>query len=189
MPGRHIAENALSVVAALAGVGADVGRALGVLADLRPPTGRGARSVLRIDGGQALLIDESYNANPASMRAALATLASLPREKFPRRIAVLGDMLELGPDAMALHTDLKDAVDDAGIDLIFACGPHMKGLYDALPNAKKGGYAQTSALLQDALLSNLQGGDVVMIKASNGTRLGAIVTALKLEFGNAGPVA
>jgi UDP-N-acetylmuramoyl-tripeptide--D-alanyl-D-alanine ligase len=65
----------------------------------------------------------------------------------------------------------------------------MKGLYDALPNAKKGGYAQTSALLQDALLSNLQGGDVVMIKASNGTRLGAIVTALKLEFGNAGPVA
>jgi UDP-N-acetylmuramoyl-tripeptide--D-alanyl-D-alanine ligase len=99
MPGRHIAENALSVAAAIAGVGADVNQALAVLANLRPPAGRGAQSVLRIDGGEALLIDESYNANPASMRAALATLASLPREKFPRRIAVLGDMLELGPDA------------------------------------------------------------------------------------------
>jgi UDP-N-acetylmuramoyl-tripeptide--D-alanyl-D-alanine ligase len=189
MPGRHIAENALAVVAAVRAVAVDVEKALPVLAGLQPPSGRGARSVLSVRGGSLLLIDESYNANPASMRAALATLASVPRQKFSRRIAVLGDMLELGPNAAALHAGLKDAVEEAGVDLIFACGPHMKGLYDALPNAKKGGYAQTSALLQDALLSNLQGGDVVMIKASNGTRLGAIVTALKLEFGNAGPVA
>ena len=107
MPGRHIAENALAVAAALAAIGADVRKTLAVLADLAPPSGRGARSTLQIDGGQALLIDESYNANPASMRAALATLASVPREKFSRRIAVLGDMLELGPDAAALHVGLK----------------------------------------------------------------------------------
>jgi UDP-N-acetylmuramoyl-tripeptide--D-alanyl-D-alanine ligase len=183
MPGRHIAENALSVVAALAAVGADIDRALVVLANLQPPIGRGARSLLRIDGGEVLLIDESYNANPASMRAALATLASLPREKFPRRIAVLGDMLELGLDAPALHAGLKDAVDDAGIDLIFACGPHMKGLYDALPASKKGGYALTSSSLEDTVAVNLQGGDAIVVKASNGTRLGAIVAALKSRFG------
>ncbi len=184
MPGRHIAENALAVAAAIDAIGADVETALSVLAGLQPPGGRGARSVLHLDGGEALLIDESYNANPASMRAALATLASLPRQKFPRRIAVLGDMLELGADAPGLHAGLKDAVEDAGVDVIFACGPHMKGLYDALPKSKRGGYAQTSSLLQPAVLSELRGGDAVMVKASNGTRLGAVVEALKSKYGN-----
>jgi UDP-N-acetylmuramoyl-tripeptide--D-alanyl-D-alanine ligase len=188
MPGRHIAENALAVAAAIHAVGADVEKALSVLADLQPPSGRGARSVLHIGGGEALLIDESYNANPASMRAALATLASVPRQKFSRRIAVLGDMLELGADAPALHEGLKDAVEEAGIDLIFACGPHMKGLYDALPKSKKGGYASTSSSLQGTLLSNLRRGDVIMVKASNGTRLGSVVAALKAQFGIGGPV-
>lgn len=184
MPGRHIAENALAVAAAIDAIGAHVEMAVSVLAGLQPPGGRGARSVLRLDGGEALLIDESYNANPASMRAALATLASLPRHKFPRRIAVLGDMLELGADAPGLHAGLKDAVEDAGVDVIFACGPHMKGLYDALPKSKRGGYAQTSSLLQPAVLSELRGGDAVMVKASNGTRLGAVVEALKSKYGN-----
>jgi UDP-N-acetylmuramoyl-tripeptide--D-alanyl-D-alanine ligase len=188
MPGRHIAENALAVAAAIDAIGADVEKALSVLADLQPPSGRGARSVLHIGGGEALLIDESYNANPASMRAALATLASVPRQKFSRRIAVLGDMLELGADAPALHEGLKDAVEEAGIDLIFACGPHMKGLYEALPKSKKGGYASTSSLLQGTLLSNLRRGDVIMVKASNGTRLGPVVAALKAQFGNGGSV-
>jgi UDP-N-acetylmuramoyl-tripeptide--D-alanyl-D-alanine ligase len=189
MPGRHIAENALAVAAAIEAIGADVEKALSVLADLQPPAGRGARSLLHIGGGEALLIDESYNANPASMRAALATLASVPRQKFSRRIAVLGDMLELGADAPALHEGLKDAVEEAGIDLIFACGPHMKGLYDALPKSKKGGYASTSSSLQGTLLSNLRRGDVIMVKASNGTRLGSVVAALKAQFGIGGPVA
>ncbi|HEY8194863.1 MAG TPA: UDP-N-acetylmuramoylalanyl-D-glutamyl-2,6-diaminopimelate--D-alanyl-D-alanine ligase [Hyphomicrobium sp.] len=183
MPGRHIAENALAVAAALAAIEADVRKTLAVLADLAPPSGRGARSTLQIDGGQALLIDESYNANPASMRAALATLASVPREKFSRRIAVLGDMLELGPDAAALHVGLKGAVEDAEVDLIFACGPHMKGLYDALPVPKKGGYALMAASLEAILASNLRRGDVIMVKASNGMRLGPIVSGLKSRFG------
>jgi UDP-N-acetylmuramoyl-tripeptide--D-alanyl-D-alanine ligase len=188
MPGRHIAENALAVAAALAAIGADVEAALPVLADLAPPNGRGARSVLHVAGGEALLIDESYNANPASMRAALATLASVPRQKFQRRIAVLGDMLELGPEAAALHVGLKDAVDEADVDLIFACGPYMKGLYDALPKSKKGGYAASSSALEDKLASNLRRGDVIMVKASNGTRLGPMVAALKTQFGTEGPV-
>jgi UDP-N-acetylmuramoyl-tripeptide--D-alanyl-D-alanine ligase len=107
MPGRHIAENALAVIAALSVIGADVKSAVAALADLRPPDGRGNRTLLHLDGGDALLIDESYNANPASMRAALATLGTVPRQKFLRRIAVLGDMLELGADAPALHAALQ----------------------------------------------------------------------------------
>ncbi|MBS0238005.1 MAG: UDP-N-acetylmuramoylalanyl-D-glutamyl-2,6-diaminopimelate--D-alanyl-D-alanine ligase [Proteobacteria bacterium] len=189
MPGRHIAENALSVAAALYSIGADVRKGLGALANLAPPSGRGARSTLHIGDGKALLIDESYNANPASMRAALATLAAVPRAKYSRRIAVLGDMLELGSEAPALHAGLKGAVDEADVDLVFACGPHMKGLYDALPADKKGGYALTSATIGPALAENLRAGDVVMVKASNGTRLGPVVAALKTQFGNDEPAA
>ena len=103
-----------------------------------------------------LLIDESYNANPASMRAALATLSATPRAKFPRRVAVLGDMLELGADAPELHKSLIDAVDEAGIDSVFACGPHMKGLYDLAPVAMKGGYAGVAADLMPAVLASLR---------------------------------
>jgi UDP-N-acetylmuramoyl-tripeptide--D-alanyl-D-alanine ligase len=183
IPGRHIVENALGVIAALDAAGADVETAVSALATLAPPGGRGLRTRLFIAGGDALLIDESYNANPASMRAALATLATVPRAKFPRRIAVLGDMLELGAEAAALHRGLKDAVDEAGVDLIFACGPHMKGLYDAGPSAMKGGYGATASMLEASLQAALRPGDVVMIKASNGMRLAPVVEALKVRFG------
>jgi UDP-N-acetylmuramoyl-tripeptide--D-alanyl-D-alanine ligase len=189
IPGRHIAENALAVAAALNAIGADVEAALAALADLPPPNGRGARSVLQVPGGEALLIDESYNANPASMKAALDTLGSVPRRKFSRRIAVLGDMLELGTSAPELHAGLSAAVEAADVDLVFACGPHMKGLYDALPAVKKGGYSQTSAQIEAAVADSLRAGDVVMVKASNGTRLGALVAALKKQFGKDGAAA
>jgi UDP-N-acetylmuramoyl-tripeptide--D-alanyl-D-alanine ligase len=189
VPGRHIAENALAVAAALAAIGADLDPALAALAALEPPSGRGARSKLTIASGDALLIDESYNANPASMRAALMTLGAVPREKFARRIAVLGDMLELGPEAAALHAGLKDAVDEAGVDLLFACGPLMQCLYDAVPEVKKGGYALTSSSLEATLASNLKAGDVIMVKASNGTCLAPVVAALKMRFGKDGSAA
>lgn len=183
IPGRHIVENALAVAAAIDAIGADVPAALAALADLPPPAGRGARAQLSLPGGgAALLIDESYNANPASMRAALATLASVPRQKFARRIAVLGDMLELGPQSQDLHRGLKDAVEEAGVDTLFACGPHMRGLYDAVKDGIKGHYAETAAGLQDALMGALRPGDVVMVKGSNGTRLGPVVAALKVRF-------
>lgn len=184
MPGHHNAENALAVAAALEVVGAPLDQALTALAELAPPPGRGARTRLAVPGGEALLIDESYNANPASMRAALATLATVSPENFPRRIAVLGDMLELGPDAAQLHRDLFDAVDDAGVDLLFACGPLMKGLYDVAPSAMKGAYAATAAELTPLVLSHVQAGDVLMVKASNGTKLGSLVDAMKSRFRN-----
>lgn len=184
MPGRHIAENALAVIAAMNAVGADVESAAAALVTLAPPTGRGARMILPVNGGEALLIDESYNANPASMRAALAALATVPRDKFPRRIAVLGDMLELGSSAPAMHRELKTAVDEAGVNVVFACGPLMQHLYDALPQSIQGGYALSSAELGANLANALSPGDVVMVKGSNGTRLGPIVTALKAKFHN-----
>lgn len=189
MPGRHIAENALAVAAAISALGADLERALPALATLPPPSGRGARCMLDVDGGEALLIDESYNANPASMRAALLTLGAVPRQKFSRRIAVLGDMLELGAEAPLLHLGLKDAVEEADIDLVFACGPNMKNLYDALPAAKRGGYALTPAALEALLVSQLRSGDAIMFKASNGTRLGPVVAALKARFEREGSAA
>lgn len=186
MPGHHNAENALAVAAALDAAGAPLESALTALRELAPPPGRGARTRLSAPGGDVLLIDESYNANPASMRAALATLAAVSLVQFPRRIAVLGDMLELGPAAPQLHRDLFDAVDEAGVDLLFACGPLMKGLYDAAPSAMKGGYAATAAELTPLVLSHMQAGDVLMVKASNGTKLGALVDAVKTRFAKAG---
>ncbi len=182
MPGRHIAENALAVVAALHAVGANIKTAVSALASLPPPPGRGARTALKVGDGEALLIDESYNANPASTRAALATLATVPRLKFPRRIVVLGDMLELGAASNGLHTGLKDDVDEAGTDLFFACGPHMKSLYDCVPDAIKGHYSETATGLADAITSALRAGDVVMIKGSNGMRLQPLVAALQRQF-------
>lgn len=182
MPGRHIIENSLAVIAALQAVDVDAAEAARALATLPPPPGRGARSVLKAAGGDILLIDESYNANPASMRAALATLAGVPREKFARRIAVLGDMLELGAAAGELHRNLIHAVIGASVDQLFVCGPHMKGLYDAAPAAIKGGYAETAEGLTDLVAGALRAGDAVMVKASNGTRLGPLTAALRTRF-------
>lgn len=179
MPGRHIAENSLAVVAALDAIGADLETALAALADLAPPPGRGARTLLKRPEGEILLIDESYNANPASMRAALTTLAAVPREKFARRIAVLGDMLELGPGSPELHKELIEAVVSAAVDKLFACGPMMKGLYDAASPAIKGGYAETAAGLVDLIGRDLRAGDVVMVKGSNGMKLGPLAQALR----------
>ena len=145
--------------------------------------GRGARSLLQApDGGTLLLVDESYNANPASVRAALAALDMVPRADHPRRIAVLGDMLELGDSSADRHHALKEAVDAAGIDLVFACGPMMKLLYDSLESNKQGAWAENSQKLVEPFVSARQSGDVVMIKASNGSRMGPVVAALQRRF-------
>jgi UDP-N-acetylmuramoyl-tripeptide--D-alanyl-D-alanine ligase len=177
-PGGHIAQNSLAVVAALAALGADVEAAVPALAGVTAAKGRGARRELALADGAVLLIDESYNANPASMRSALAAMATLPRQRFKRRIAVLGDMLELGDDSARLHEDLKEAVDAAEVDLVFACGPHMQRLYAALPSARRGEWGPTSQDILAPLLAAVRGGDVVMIKGSLGSRMEPLVQAL-----------
>jgi UDP-N-acetylmuramoyl-tripeptide--D-alanyl-D-alanine ligase len=181
-PGAHVVQNSLAVVAALYEAGIDLDAALPALAGLAAQTGRGARIELPAPGGSVLVIDESYNANPASMRAALALLGSVPRETYQRRIAVMGDMLELGPRAPLLHKDLKEAVDAAGADLVFACGPNMAHLIDSLPMTLRGAWAETSEGIGEALLAEVRAGDVVMVKGSLGSRMAPLVAALKERF-------
>ncbi|MGY2048779.1 UDP-N-acetylmuramoylalanyl-D-glutamyl-2,6-diaminopimelate--D-alanyl-D-alanine ligase [Methylobacterium sp. JK268] len=181
--GRHTALNSLAVMAAVQALGADLALAALSLAQLRPPVGRGERTLLRLRDGEALLVDESYNANPASVRAALATLAGIAVEGGGRRIAVLGDMLELGAEAPRLHRELAASVAEHGIDLVFVAGPLMAELFDALPPGARGVAAPTSADLLEAVLAEIRPGDAVMIKGSNSTRMGRIVEALKARYG------
>ncbi|ACL60311.1 UDP-N-acetylmuramoylalanyl-D-glutamyl-2,6-diaminopimelate--D-alanyl-D-alanine ligase [Methylobacterium nodulans] len=184
-PGRHTALNSLAVMAAVHALGADLALAALSLAQLHPPVGRGERTLLRLREGEALLVDESYNANPASVRAALATLAGIEIRGQGRRIAVLGDMLELGSEAPRLHRELAASVEQHGIDLVFAAGPMMAELFESLPAGTRGVAAPTSAELLDAVLSEIRPGDAVMIKGSNSIRMGRIVEALKARYGGA----
>jgi UDP-N-acetylmuramoyl-tripeptide--D-alanyl-D-alanine ligase len=184
MPGRHIAMNMLGVLAGVQALGADVEAAGAALAALAPPGGRGARIALHPPGGEALLIDESYNANPASMRAMLANLARLSPDQGGRRVVVLGDMLELGPEAPRFHAELVDPIAHARIDLVHACGPMMRHLFEALPSSRRGHYAATSAELEPAVVEAVQAGDIVAVKGSLGSRMGRIVQALRTRHGS-----
>jgi UDP-N-acetylmuramoyl-tripeptide--D-alanyl-D-alanine ligase len=186
-PGDHYVRNSLAVLAALSALGADIMRCLPGLARVAAPAGRGARTLLAAADGRILLIDESYNANPASVRAALAAMASTPREAFGRRVAVLGDMLELGEASESLHRGLEEAVGAAGIDLVLACGPMMRLLLDDLAPSQRGPWAPTSAGLEPLLLDSVKAGDVVMVKGSLGTRMAPLVAALLARFGPGRP--
>ncbi len=181
-PGKHIVLNSLAVLAAVEALGADLALAALALGDLAPPAGRGARQSLQAPGGPFTLIDESYNGNPASMRAAIENLGRIPVSGRGRRIAVLGDMLELGPSGPALHEGLADAVLANGVDKVFACGPLMRGLYDGLPSAIRGAYAGQASGLEPLVLDAIRAGDVVTVKGSLGSRMGPIVKAIVARF-------
>ena len=182
MPGRHMAMNSLAVLAAASLAGADLARAALSLSQLEPAVGRGGRRVLELANGQATLIDESYNANPASMAAALQVLGRANLGPRGRRIAVLGDMLELGPSSAALHRGLNEAVKANHIDLVYCCGPLMRNLWDALSAGKRGGYAESAAGLEAQAVAAIRAGDVIMIKGSLGSKMKTIVNALEKRF-------
>jgi UDP-N-acetylmuramoyl-tripeptide--D-alanyl-D-alanine ligase len=181
-PGKHIVMNSLAVLAAVKLIGADLALAALALGDLRPPQGRGARQLLNAAGGNITLMDESYNANPASMRAALENLGRLAPAGRGRRIAVLGDMLELGPDGPGMHADLAAPLAENKVDLVFAAGPLMRNLYDALPSTRRGAYAATTANLEALVLDALRAGDVVTVKGSLGSKMGPLVKAMTARF-------
>jgi UDP-N-acetylmuramoyl-tripeptide--D-alanyl-D-alanine ligase len=181
-PGRHIVQNSLAVLAAAKLAGGDLHAAAKALEGLHAQAGRGARNLIEIEGGRIAIIDEAYNANPASMRAALATLGLTPRFAFKRRVAVLGDMLELGPDGPKLHRDLAECIDEAGVDIVFACGELMASLFEALPPERRGAYAKTAEELAPKLVDAVGPGDAIMVKGSLGSRMGPIVEALKRRF-------
>jgi UDP-N-acetylmuramoyl-tripeptide--D-alanyl-D-alanine ligase len=177
-PGRHLVMNSLAVLTAVSLTGADLARAAIALAQQTPAAGRGTRITLEFPRGSALLIDESYNANPTSMRAALALLGQASISSEGRRIAVLGDMLELGASGEELHRELVDTIRHNGIDLVYCAGPLMAALWEALPSARRGGYAKTAAELEPEVAAAIRAGDAVMVKASNGSRMGPLVKAL-----------
>ncbi len=181
-PGRHLVLNSLAVLTAVSLVGADLALAALALNNLRPASGRGTRTVLTVPGGNALLIDESYNANPASMQAAIALLGQVPVGQRGRRIAVLGDMLELGPTAAELHRALAKAIEAANVDLVFCSGPLMRALWEALPSRARGGYSETAAGLEPMVVSAIRADDAVMVKGSLGSKMGPIVRALERQF-------
>jgi len=182
MPGRHMVMNSLAVLAAASLAGADLALSALALAQLKAATGRGVRQQLSLSEGTATLIDESYNANPASMAAAITVLGQATVGPRGRRIAVLGDMLELGPTGPDLHRGLAEAVKANGIDSVFCCGPLMRNLWEALPSTKKGGYADSSAALEPQVISAVGAGDAIMVKGSLGSRMKLIVTALQKRF-------
>jgi UDP-N-acetylmuramoyl-tripeptide--D-alanyl-D-alanine ligase len=181
-PGRHVVLNSLAVLAAATLVGADLAVCALALVSLAAPVGRGRRSTLALPGGDAILIDESYNANPASMRAALALLGQMPVESTGRRIAVIGDMLELGPRGPELHRALLEPVVENAVDLVFCSGELMRELWQALPSERRGAYAETAAALEPKVVAAVRAGDAVMVKGSLGSRMGPIVKALERRY-------
>jgi UDP-N-acetylmuramoyl-tripeptide--D-alanyl-D-alanine ligase len=181
-PGRHLALNAVAALTAVALMGADLKKARDALETYEVPEGRGRRQYFDLQGGPVLLIDESYNANPASMRAAIEALGAVDRKRFSRRVVILGDMLELGHGGPEFHSELAPIVDKNGIDLVFCAGPLMRRLFDALPESKRGGYAEKAEQLEDLAIKSLRPGDAVMVKGSLGSRMGPLAERLRQHF-------
>ncbi|MDF1722676.1 MAG: UDP-N-acetylmuramoyl-tripeptide--D-alanyl-D-alanine ligase [Minwuia sp.] len=181
IPGQHWVSNAMAVLAVIDMAGGDVGRAAPALRSLEAVAGRGARTTVTLPGGDTfLLVDDSYNANPGSMRAAMSVLGAAEPTPGGRRIAILGDMLELGPTATELHRGLADAVVAAGVDVALLCGPEMAALAEALE-----GHVATivhqpaSDALVPYAIEQARRGDVVLVKGSLGSRMAPIVAALR----------
>ena len=176
-PGVHWAYNSLAVLASVEVMGGNMEKAAEDISTLPALPGRGAVHVIPWGDGNIRLIDDSYNANPESMAAALETLGHMEPDGG-RRIAILGDMLELGDISAASHAGLRDHVRKNAIDMVFLVGSEMSALAEALESSRLGAIAKTTDALLPQVLANLQAGDVVTVKASNGIGLDRIADAL-----------
>jgi|SRR5271166_2721974 len=185
-PGRHMAENAVGALLAAHVLGADLDACAAALAEFSPQRGRGERFLIPTADGLAAIIDESYNANPASMRAALALLGEAQPGPKGRRIAVIGDMLELGPKGAEMHAALAYELAANKVDLLFGAGPLTRALFDAAPASMRGVWRERSSELTEEVARALCDGDVVMVKGSNGSRMGPLVAALRGRFARVG---
>lgn len=183
--GKHLAMNALAVLAAVKIAGGDLAKAAKAIGKIEPLAGRGKHELLDIGDkdNPVVLIDESYNASPVAMKAAFKVLAMIDPGRGGRRIAVLGDMYELGADGPRLHRELALPLEAAGVQLVYTSGPLMKNLYDALPQDKRGGHADDTQELAKIVPEVLVPGDVVMVKGSRGPgekpRMQLVVEALR----------
>ncbi len=177
-PGHHQVINSLAVLAAVLALGGDIRAAADAMSRLKPSKGRGLRQSVVIPGGCFELIDESYNASPVSVNAALDVLGRIPCKAGGRRIAVLGDMLELGLSSAECHAGLAKPINDSGIDLVFAAGSGMSHLWQLLPGRLRGGYADNCESLATMVSEAVRVNDVVMVKGSAGSHCGYVVKAL-----------
>jgi UDP-N-acetylmuramoyl-tripeptide--D-alanyl-D-alanine ligase len=183
--GKHLAMNALAVLAAIKVSGGNLSKAAKAIGKIEPLAGRGKHELLDIGNkdNPVVLIDESYNASPVAMKAAFKVLAMIDPGRGGRRIAVLGDMYELGADGPRLHRELALPLEAAGVQLVYTSGPLMKNLYDALPQDKRGGHADDTTELAKIVPEVLVPGDVVMVKGSRGPgekpRMQLVVEALR----------
>ncbi|MGB0966853.1 MAG: UDP-N-acetylmuramoyl-tripeptide--D-alanyl-D-alanine ligase [Halocynthiibacter sp.] len=185
--GRHFARNAIGALGAVAALGADASIAAQDMVHWQPPGGRGQREVIKLDtvrDAEIVLLDDAFNANPASMAAALEVLASEKGAK--RRIAVLGDMLELGPTEMADHRAVADLDALKDIDIVHCVGPRMKALWDALPADQRGEYDEAATDFTQGVHNLLRPGDAVLVKGSKGIKVSLVVDALR-RLGDARP--
>lgn len=188
-PGQHWVMNSLAVLGAVHMIGADVTRAAASLAAIRPMKGRGEQSSILLENGSFILIDESYNASPASMRAAFDVLGATEPSSGGRRIAVLGDMLEIGESAPDAHAGLAPDLLRNHVDIVIAAGENMAYLVDALADCTVTAHGPDSAAVQDRVLETVRAGDVVMIKGSLGSRMIPIADALRALDCEDGPSA
>jgi UDP-N-acetylmuramoyl-tripeptide--D-alanyl-D-alanine ligase len=175
--GHHWGLMSLASLLMVEALGVALADGLAALASFEPLEGRGAERQVGLTGGPFTLIDESYNANPASVAAALRTLGL--RKAAGRRIAVLTDMLELGPQSAAYHAGLARDIEAAKVDLVFCAGPMMKSLWEALPPTRQGGYAEIAEALEPLLTRAIEPGDLVMVKGSRDSKAKALFEALR----------
>ena len=176
--GEHWVLNSIGALAVIEALGADVAKAAATLADVKASPGRGARRRLAFGDGAIELLDESYNANPVSVRAMLSVLARTEPQRGGRRVLALGDMRELGEGADAYHAGLADAVAASGAAQVFLCGPHMEALWRLLPPAQRGVHRPDSAALAGDVAAALRAGDVVAVKGSLGSKMKIVVDAI-----------
>ncbi len=189
VPGRHFAMNAVGVLAVTDALGADPVRAALDIAQWVPPAGRGTREVIVIDGAKVNetidLIDDAFNANPTSLAASLEVIAaSKPHDNVGRtikgrRVAILGDMLELGPDEVAMHRAIADNTDLQKLDLVHCSGPLMHNLWQSLPEGQRGQWAERASDLVPKVSNLVDAGDVVLVKGSKGSKVSLIVDAIR----------
>jgi UDP-N-acetylmuramoyl-tripeptide--D-alanyl-D-alanine ligase len=187
--GRHFAMNGLGILAAVDALGADPVQAAMDLGHWAPPAGRGTHETVTIDpaheGEDLILLDDAFNANPTSLAAALEVLASYtPRDNVGRfvkgrRVAILGDMLELGADEAAMHAEVAKDPSIPAVHLIHCAGPRMRHLFEALPEDQRGIWAETSAELAAAPAALVDAGDVVLVKGSKGSKVSLVVDAIR----------
>ncbi|MEM7464190.1 MAG: UDP-N-acetylmuramoylalanyl-D-glutamyl-2,6-diaminopimelate--D-alanyl-D-alanine ligase [Pseudomonadota bacterium] len=178
-PGEHLVYNALAVLGAAKLAGAELDKGIEALANVMPGEGRGKQHKIEFRDGEITVIDESYNANPVSVKAALGVLASVKPKGKGRRVAILGDMLELGRNSAKLHRELAETIMECKTDVVLLAGPEIEPLADELVRPFFGGHYENAEELLKALKRKLLPGDVILVKASNGMKFATIVDGLR----------